>query len=372
MSLSKILSLIKDTMNHEAVNVVFIGIGTAAHTRNEKGILDVRNYHQYPELLRNIRRRMKDMNQLININIILIDPMQEDPPYMVDDLHLDTHIIDIPDMNGGTDEEEIKIYTSSEELVVFTIRKNVFTDPQSSNCRTEDYVNITEDLRNMTEFAKVHDVAFIYNEFTGRSNKVVAEYFDDSIKGHLNHIIFGFDVRDNFGCFLDLTGPCSNLPFYLTRELKLRLFNLHHYINTGTVSEIECDIQRFYRGYNQQMFDAQKEKIIESKKSYLKNVILQHLRYAYFILNGKDMGDLDLTEWKEFNEVSQNVQQKCINLLNEKKYQKLFDLLKNEYGQKLDLVPKLKNMDITGAEIIEFITNNPDPYFWYNKINDLI
>ena len=84
------------------------------------------------------------------------------------------------------------------------------------------------------------------------------------------------------------------------------------------------------------------------------------------------MGELDLTEWKEFNEVSRNVQRKCIDLLNEKKYQKLFDLLKNEYGQKLDLVPKLKNMDITGAEIIEFITNNPDPYFWYNKINDLI
>ena len=33
---------------------------------------------------------------------------------------------------------------------------------------------------------------------------------------------------------------------------------------------------------------------------------------------------------------------------------------------------ELKNMDITGAEIIEFITQHGDPYFWYNSINNLI
>ena len=372
MSLSKILSLVKDNMNHAAVNVVFIGVGTAAHTYGTNGVLDAKNYHQYPELLTSIQRRIKEMNKTINITVILIDPMQEDPPYMVDDMHLETHIIDIPDINGCAGQEQIKMYTGSEELVVFTIRQNVFTDPQSSNCRTDDYVNITEDLRNMTEFAKDNDVAFIYNEFTGRNNRIVAEYFDDSLKGHLNHIIFGLEVRDNFGCFVDLTGPCSNLPFYLTRNSKLRLFNLHHYINTGTVSEIDRDIQHFYRGFDQQMFDAQKDKIIESHKSYLKNVILQHLRYANFLLHDREMAGLDLTEWKEFGEFNINVRQKCVDLLNQKKYQKLFDLLKNEYGRKLDLVPKLKNMDITGAEIIEFITQHGDPYFWYNSINNLI
>ena len=70
MSLSKILSLVKDNMNHDAVNVVFIGVGTAAHTYGTNGLLDARNYHQYPELLKSIQRRIKEINKMINITVI--------------------------------------------------------------------------------------------------------------------------------------------------------------------------------------------------------------------------------------------------------------------------------------------------------------
>ena len=69
--------------------------------KNNNGILEPQNYHQYPPFLQHLKNKIVDLN----LFIVLIDPMQEQPPYMVadkgmhwinyNDLHNILHYMDV-------------------------------------------------------------------------------------------------------------------------------------------------------------------------------------------------------------------------------------------------------------------------------------
>ena len=44
----------------------------------------------------------------------------------------------------------------------------------------------------------------------------------------------------------------------------------------------------------------------------------------------------------------------------------------SEFGKKLDLVSTIKRLDITGKEILTFITLGDDPFKWYNNIGHFL
>ena len=73
-----------------------------------------------------------------------------------------------------------------------------------------------------------------------------------------------------------------------------------------------------------------------------------------------------------FNELPYLYRQMLVDLYTQKEYDLLFELLFNYSAGELDVVSKLKGMDISGEELLTFITMDENPYKWYNHVNEMM
>jgi hypothetical protein len=72
-----------------------------------------------------------------------------------------------------------------------------------------------------------------------------------------------------------------------------------------------------------------------------------------------------------FNELPKFYREMFTDLLKEKEYDLLYELLFNYTATQLDIVVKMKEIDMSGEELLTFITLDEDPYKWYNNSNKL-
>ena len=61
-----------------------------------------------------------------------------------------------------------------------------------------------------------------------------------------------------------------------------------------------------------------------------------------------------------------------MELYKEKDYDLLCELMFNYTASELNILVKLKDMDMSGEELLTFITLDEDPYKWFNDMNGLI
>jgi hypothetical protein len=73
-----------------------------------------------------------------------------------------------------------------------------------------------------------------------------------------------------------------------------------------------------------------------------------------------------------FNDLPSLYRRMFTDLYKEKEYNLLYELLFNYTASELDILSKLKQMVMTGEEILTFITLNEDPYKWHNAINGIM
>ncbi len=73
-----------------------------------------------------------------------------------------------------------------------------------------------------------------------------------------------------------------------------------------------------------------------------------------------------------FNDLPYVYRQMFIDLYNAKEYELLYELTFTYSANLLDSLAKLKKMDMTGEELLQFITSDADPYKWYNTIHTLL
>ena len=83
MEFNRLKDEIQKVAPHEPV-FIYIGVGTMAGLRNSDGTLAEENYHQYPPFVKELRNRIPCLNTFI----VLIDPLQENPPYLLRDFPL--------------------------------------------------------------------------------------------------------------------------------------------------------------------------------------------------------------------------------------------------------------------------------------------
>jgi hypothetical protein len=57
-----------------------------------------------------------------------------------------------------------------------------------------------------------------------------------------------------------------------------------------------------------------------------------------------------------------------LELLQEKEFKALYDLLFEYVANHLNVFAQMTEMDISGSEILTFITADADTYKWYNNI----
>jgi hypothetical protein len=368
MDLSAIIAEIKS----EQKNIIYIGVGTYAGLKETDGSLLLKNYHQYPPFLQDLKNSHADAS----ISILLIDPCQENPPYMVEDKGLVPECI-VPKFKGlvpkcivPNNNFTADIYTSPDHsLTVYTLRQNVYTDPYQKY--DDNYLNITQHLRDLNDYAMTNNVLFMYHDFTGRNNRLLAEFFDEDIKAHLDHIIYGLGLREDVGCYFDLTDLCSQYPVYQTDQGIFKIFNVYHYIVNDQLNGMCNTPMLEHTTTNTAIVNAHMQRLLLIVKQDLHNIVLQALLVVFRLITGEEVKEFDkeATEYKYF---SLEKRTRCLNFCREKNYCDLYNFLLTEFGKKLDVVACIKKLDMTGREILEFITMGDDPFRWYDNVKHFL
>ena len=343
---------------------IYTGVG-ASGSIDHNGILELENYHQYPPFLQNLKNTIPNLH----IFIILIDPYQENPPYMVNDknLILEPNVIE---PNGN-----IECYTNNtNNLTVYVMRKSVYTDPYEEK---PDYINITKQLQHLNSFAINNNITTLYHDFTGRKNSLLAEYFDKELNDNLDHIVYSLSAREDHGCRFDLTDISSYFPFRIdfqqfithNKRVIIRLFNIFRFTEMDTIKEkLEIEMNN-YPPYMRSMIEKQKDQVINSIKTELRNEIFTILRLIVRLVKGEETYE-EIKNVYFFNNLPEYEKTKSLTMYHEKKFNNLLDYLMNYYGKKIDTVSKIKDLYVSGREILEFIVNGENPYDWYNSLNN--
>ena len=351
---------------------IYTAVGAAAGMLNAKQMLELENYQQYPPFLQDLINKVPYMH----LFIILIDPAQEEPPYMVNDQGLNLHlskntISDNTIQPVVLNRPPLSYYNSDEkQLHVFTYRQDVYTDPYRV---LNNGVNITSCLRQLNEYAIKNHITTLYHDFTGRSNSLLSEYFDKEIGEALDHVIYGLSVREDYGCYFDLTEPICYFPFkismpILNKRPLIKLFNIFKYIILNNISEKLNYEYNFYPRHMHPMIDLQKTQVIHSIKNEFKNNYFANLRIIKKIMN-KEEEPVNINNLHFLEKLPKLDQTIVINLYCDEKYSELFEYLITYYSKYIDLILKIKEINMGGREILNLITNNINIYNWYTNLD---
>ena len=358
--------------------IIYTGVGTAAGLRNEKGLLELTNYHQYPPFLQDL----KNNHPYLNLYLVLIDPCQENPPYMVQDKNL----ILVDEFKNTLNHKYIDEH---QKIAVYVLRKNITSTPyidplknDEENNLNEDNVNaminITAELRDLNQFASINkNVSTIYHDFTGRRNDLIAEFFDEEINPiDLDHIIYGLSVREDHGCYFDLNSISSFMPYRLNKNnnsYRFEFFNIYKYLAENNIDAIQQDAKIYYPPYMLDMINIQSEKVLAAIKTEFKNNIFSTMRLLLKLIRGDEKSE-DIKNIHIFAYVSHTKRIFIEEKFKEGNYRELFDYLIDFFSKKMEIIVKLKKIDLTGAELIRFVINEKeeDMYNWYNNLNYFI
>jgi hypothetical protein len=338
---------------------LYIGVGTAAR---EKQHLPLEHYQQFPPFLQEMRNQVPNLH----LFLLLIDPYQENPPYVATDYNLqESSAIHYRDADGL--------------LQIFVSRCSVYTDADLH--ALENALNITPVLRDLNQFAVEKQISLLYHDFTGRKTALLAEYFDGENKEHLDQIIYGMSGREDHGCFFDLTEPTAYFPYKLDRPVNrrpvIKMFNYYKYCVNQTYHKSAFELESYPKEMHP-LAIVQKEQIIQVIRNQFKNTNLSLLRQVRRLLLEAEHIEAEHIEAEHmdyanyiFNELPKFYREMFTDLLKEKEYDLLYELLFNYTATQLDIVVKMKEIDMSGEELLTFITLDEDPYKWYNNSNKL-
>ena len=383
--LQSIYADIKNTINHQEELepvLIYTGIGTVAGLRNENGDLDSMNYHQYPPFLQDLKNKYP----FLSLFIVLIDPIQENPPYMIADKGFLNNNVE---RNNDT---KYKYDIKAEKITIYVLKQNVLTEPyidpynkaedllDANNNNVNAMTDITNELRDLNQYAALkNNVTTVYHDFTGRRNDLLAEYFDEEIAAaDLNHIIYGLSVREDHGCYFDLNLISSYMPYCLKNggeggARRIEFFNIFQYIKENRIKDIASDAKKYYPPSMHEMIHIQSEKVFAAIKTEFKNNIFSTMRVLLKLIRGEErIEDGDINNYLYiFRYISKTKRRIVEEKFKQGLFQEVFDYLIDFFSVKMETLVKLKQLDLTGKELIQFVINEheEDIYNWYDNLN---
>jgi hypothetical protein len=337
--------------------LIYIGVGTyAGLARLEENtnirILTDDNYHQYPPFIKSLKNNVKKLN----LFIILIDPIQENPPHMIIDKKLEENFRECEDPN--------KFKSQDNRITTYVLREPVTMCVY--NKHHTDTNDITNDLEYLNRYCIENTVNLLYHDFSGRSVRYLAEYFDSQLNMYLDRIVYSINSREDTGCYFDLTQSNAHMAYRIKRNrgrVSLKFYNVFKYLQTKKYSKIESSIIKYDIKF-QDIINKQKQLIIDNICSDFYNHSLATMRSVYKKIQGED---LDIREC-HFNYIQNDIKQQILKILETHNYERIYQILFEYFGEKLDIIATLKKLDLNGSEILHIITSNPNPYLWISDM----
>jgi hypothetical protein len=364
---NSIIQNIKDNISDIPLrepNLIYIGVGTFAglmtvkydkDNKEESRFLEPMNYHQYPPFL----KELKHTNPNLHLQIVLIDPMQENPPYMVNDTKYTN--------DEFYEETENKFVSYDGRIHLYVLRQSV-TIGKIFQHSIDSCIDISDELHDLNQFCIQSDISLLCHDYTGRNMKLIAEYFDKTLGENIDKIVYGFGARADFGCYFDLTKPVARYPFRIERgnvRYFLRFANLYKFIRTRQFNAIEENNKEGRMSRQEQLILREHlDEFFRTIKSNVLNNMMYSLRTVYHINKGI-LSDLNENLFSRFEPA---IMDEFIMLYRTKQFSRLFEALLEYYSDEMDIYAKLQHFDVSGYEMLKIITSNPDPYKWCDEL----
>ena len=369
-SLKSIITNISSEINtapETAPVLIYVGVGTFAGLMediNTGRFLAESNYHQYPPFVKSLKRDIPDLH----LYIILIDPLQENPPYMVTDPNLNENFSEV---------EQDKFKSRDERITTYVLRKNItfdtYINPRKELSDDDDLYkvyNISKDMDDLNRMCIENTYSLLYHDYSGRQVKYVAQQYDSSLRMYMDRIVYGFNCREDTGCYFDMCNPSAFLPYRIkfNRHRKsLKFFNIYKYLICKKYEKIDLAIDTYDEKFIETILN-QRYKILDCIQSDFTNYHLATLRSLYKKMEGDD---ITIYEGHFYN-LPKDMKIKILGMLSAEQYKNIFELLLVEYGKELDTVAQLKQLGISGQELLNIIISNPNPYLWINDMKQMI
>jgi hypothetical protein len=349
---------------------IYVGVGAAA-TFGAERILPSENYQQFPPFLQHMRNSIPKLHMFL----LLIDPQHENPPRIATDYAL-----------KDAYNSQCHYRNAEGTFHAYVYRYMVYTEADVQH--REGALDITPTLRELNTFAKENRVSFLYHDFSGRRTGLLAEYFDQENREHLDQIVYGLSAREDHGCYFNLLEPRAYFPIRLdesdpNQRPIVKMFNYYKY---SVNQNYQASLRELaaYPIEMRSLAEIQKKQIIQILYTQFKNInlsILRQIRKTFIDVEqaqaqaeqeqAQSQAEQEQAEYI-FKELPYHLRKIFTELFKAKNYTLLYELLFNYSARELDTMAKLKEMDMTGTEILSFITLNEDPYKWYNTIKEII
>ena len=359
-----------NTIPEEAPVLIYVGVGTFAGLMEDSDngrFLAEGNYHQYPPFVKSLKREIKDLY----LYIVLIDPLQENPPYMITDKKHGENFSKI---------EEDKFKSQDKHITTYVLRKNVTFDTyinplhkdEEREEREERYKvhNISEDMNFLNHKCIENTYSLLYHDYSGRQVKYVAEQYDSSLRMYLDRIVYGFNSREDTGCYFNMCKPEAFLPYRIkfNRHRKsLKFFNIYKYIVCKKYEKIDEAIDVYEEKYIEMILN-QRYKILENICADFTNFNLAILRALHKKIHGEDLKIYE----GHFYTLPKDLKIKIMTMLNKEQYSEMFESLIEHYSKEMAIVAVLKQLNVSGLSLLNSIISNPNPYLWINEMKRII
>ena len=150
----------------------------------------------------------------------------------------------------------------------------------------------------------------------------------------------------------------------------VRMFNYYKFIVTNTLPDAKREIAQYPPAVSTNLIKPQLNEIIYIYMTRFKHMQLTMLRQvrnaliqpdSEFALNLHKAADI-------LNDIPLLQRAPFLELLQEKEFKALYDLLFEYVANHINVFAQMTEMDISGSEILTFITADADTYKWYNNI----
>jgi len=149
----------------------------------------------------------------------------------------------------------------------------------------------------------------------------------------------------------------------------VKLFNIFHYIVNDSLNLISRDAQHYSHDMADvnTMINTQIEQVISTIKSDLINHMLSLLRVIFRLIVGDEQrSEINIDYCFDF--IAKPCRETCLKLYNDNNYADLYAYLIHYFSRDMDVISKLKNLGLSGTEILQFIVSGDKPYEWYGNI----
>ena len=343
---------------------IYVAIGSAAHSIEQNPItklwnIDPKNEQEFPLFLKSL----KTDYPFDPLHIFLIDPHLENPPFVVCDgnKQLGTDWTKI-------DSNHVTIYENKNtNVTVYSARYGISLPFE--RFKNEACNDSTAFFDNLNKLAIDFQWLVIVNDFSGRYMSTFAEYYDHSLIGHKNHIIYGLGMRIDGGCRFDLTMPICDFIFNHNGR-GITVFNPFDFEDDydNLFDTIQPYLQ-ILNSYQCEIIKQQTQIFIKSKKSAI-NSLVSMLRKAQLFPTNANINSYPCDNNYVEQTYNININYMLTNNMSDVLVSRLFEILSEWLIKYISPIAKDNKIYIVNVAI-DKIKNTKDPYNWSTITNKL-